>query len=58
MNNELLEQVSFSLDLLNLDRKLACKDSSGDDEAWSSVYVVEEALRAKGVRAPLDKKAK
>jgi hypothetical protein len=58
MNNELLEQVSFSLDLMNLDRKLACKDSSVDDEASSSVYVVEEALRAKGVRAPLDKKAK
>jgi hypothetical protein len=58
MNNELLEQVSFTLDLLNLDRKLMCKDSSVDDKASSSVYIVEEALRAKGVRVPVDKKAK
>jgi len=57
MNNELLEQVSFSLDLMNLDRKLASNDSSTDDNASSSVYVVEEALRAKGVRAPVNKKA-
>jgi hypothetical protein len=56
MNNELLEQVSFTLDLLNLERKLDCKDPSIDDEASSSVYVVEEALRAKGVRAAADKK--
>jgi len=54
MNNEPLEHVSFTLDLLNLDRKLACQDPSADNDA-SSVYVVEEALRAKGVRAPLDK---
>jgi hypothetical protein len=58
MNNELLEQVSFTLDLLNLDRKLDCNDASADDHASSSVYVVEEALRAKGVRAPVDKKQK
>jgi hypothetical protein len=58
MNNELLEQVSFTLDLLNLDRKLECNDASVDDHASSSVYVVEEALRAKGVRAPVDKKQK
>jgi hypothetical protein len=58
MNNELLEQVSFTLDLLNLDRKLACNDPSSDDEASSSVYVVEETLRAKGVRTAVDKKQK
>jgi FAD/FMN-containing dehydrogenase len=58
MNNELLEQVSFTLDLLNLDRKLDCKDPSVDDQASTSVYVVEEALRAKGVRPPVDKKQK
>jgi hypothetical protein len=56
MTNELLEQVSFTLDLLNLDRKLA--DSSADNDVSRSVYIVEEALRATGVRAPLDKKAK
>jgi hypothetical protein len=58
MNNELLEQVSFTLDLLNLDRKLACQGPSVDDDATSSVYVVEEALRAKGVRAAADKNQK
>ena len=58
MNNEPLEQVSFTLDLLNLGRKLLCKDSSGDDKASSSVYLVEEALRAKGVRVPVVQKAK
>lgn len=56
MNNELLDQVSFTLDLLNLDRKLACSDSSLDDQTSSSVYVVEETLRAQGVRASFDKK--
>lgn len=56
MNNELLEQVSFTLDLLNLDRKLACKGSFADNETSSSVYVVEETLRAKGVRTLVDKK--
>ena len=58
MNHELLEQTSFTLDLLNLDRHLASKDPAADNETSTSVYVVEEALRAKGVRAPLDKKAK
>jgi hypothetical protein len=55
MDNELLEQVSFTLDLLNLDRKLA--DSSADNDVSRSVYIVEEALRATGVRAPVNKKA-
>jgi hypothetical protein len=55
MNNELLEQVSFTLDLLNLDRKLDCNEPSIDDDASRPVYVVEEALRSKGVRAPVDK---
>ena len=55
MNHELLEQVSFTVDLLNLDRKLA--DSSADNDASRSVSIVEEALRATGVRAPVDKKA-
>jgi hypothetical protein len=58
MNDELLEHVSFTLDLLNLDRKLDCKDPSVDDDAASSVYVVEETLRAKGKRAPVDQKQK
>jgi hypothetical protein len=58
MNNGPLEQLSFSLDLLNLDRKLSCEDASVDDDARSSVYLVEEALRANGVRLPIDKNAK
>lgn len=58
MNNELLEQVSFTLDLMNLDRRLDTKDPSIDNEASSSVYVVEETLRVKGVRAAADKKQK
>ena len=58
MNNELLEQVSFTLDLLNLDRRLDSKDPSVNNDASSSVYVVEETLRAKGVRTPADKKQK
>jgi hypothetical protein len=58
MNNELLEQVSFTLDLLNLDRKLDCKDPFVDNDASSSVYLVEETLRVKGVRTAADKKQK
>lgn len=57
MDNELLEQVSFSIDLLNLERKLACHGSSADDEMRVSVHRVEEALQARGVRVPVDKKA-
>ena len=58
MNNELLEQVSFTLDLLNLDRKLDCKDPFVDNDTSSSVYLVEETLRVKGVRVAADKKQK
>ncbi len=57
VDNELLEQVSFSLDLLNLDGKLTCTKASIDDEAGNSVYLVEEALRTNGVSAPVDEKA-
>jgi hypothetical protein len=57
-NNEPLEQLSFSLDLLNLDCKLTCQNPSVDDEAGTSVYLIEEALRAKGLRAQLGEKAK
>jgi hypothetical protein len=42
VDNELLEQVSFSLDLLSLDLKLRCTTASVDD----------------GARAPVDEKAK
>jgi hypothetical protein len=42
MDDELLEQVSFSLDLLNLDRQLISMTASVDD----------------GARAPVDEKAK
>lgn len=58
MNSELLEQVSFTLDLMNLDRRLDSKDPSVNNDESSSVYVVEETLRAKGVRTPTDKKQK
>ena len=58
MNNELLEQVSFTLDLMNLDCRLDSKDPSVNNDASSFVYVVEETLRAKGVRTPADKKQK
>jgi len=58
MNNEFLEQVSFTLDLLNLECKLACKDASADGEVSASVHRVEETLRAMGMRAPVDPKAK
>lgn len=58
VDNELLEQVSFSLDLLNLDGKLTCTKASADYEAGNSVYLVEEALRTNGARAPIDEKPK
>lgn len=58
MNNELLEQVNFTLDLMNLDRKLDSKDPSDNNDAPTSTYVVEETLRANGVRAAADKKQK
>ena len=55
MNNEILEQLSFSLDLMNLSRKLADAGSSVEDESRISVYLVEKTLRAKGVRPSLPK---
>lgn len=58
MNNELLEQVSFTLDLMYLERKMGDEDGSVNNDASSSIYVVEETLRVKGVRAAADRKQK
>ena len=55
VNTDTIEQVSFSVDLINLNAKLGCQDSSGSEIAPDAIEEVEDALRAAGVRVPLKK---
>jgi len=55
VNKHTLDQVSFSIDLLNLSSKLGGNESSGGGIAPDAIEKVEDALRAAGVRKPLKK---
>ncbi|MBZ5595047.1 MAG: hypothetical protein LAP39_22620 [Acidobacteriia bacterium] len=54
MNKEIIEPVSFSLDLLNLSHQLGCSDCESGITP-DAIEEVEDALRAAGVRVPVKK---